>query len=38
MMIGIVRIVNKKIKWISKTLDHAIARNVTAKISILNLS
>jgi hypothetical protein len=35
-MIGIVRIVNKKIKWILKILNLAIARNVIVRILILN--
>lgn len=34
-MIGIVRIVNKRIKWILKILNLAIARNATARILIL---
>jgi hypothetical protein len=35
-MIGIVRIVNKRIKWILKILNLAIARNAIARILILN--
>jgi len=34
-MTGIVRIVNKRIKWILKILNLAIARNATARILIL---
>jgi hypothetical protein len=32
MMIGIVKIVNKRIKWILKILNLAIVRNATARI------
>ena len=35
-MIGIVRIVNKRIKWILKILNLAIARNAIVRILILN--